>query len=263
MKIPAIPVNKLIILATLVVGISLSSCKQDDPIIAPTLPPVGSLNTDFSDFDTRGQKGVANWFHSAANVTFWNGVLSLTMKIPVAAFNEAFNHEPVQQETNKWMWTYTFGVNQEFNAKLYATVNSGQANWEMHISKTGDYNDFLWYTGTSSLDGKGGSWTLNKSPETPESFVGIEWSINDENFFTIQYTNISPEDTENGAYISYSTMNSNGYDVCYKVFNKGKDNLTNIEYNRTNKNGHVSDFLKYGDNDWHCWGNDLQDIDCE
>ncbi len=247
----------------LVLTVSLNACKKDKAGVAPVLPPSSSMSTDFSDFNSQGQKGVANWFHAAANITVWNTILAVGLAVPVASFNEAFNHEAVLQETNRWMWTYSFGGNKEYTAKLYGTVNNDVVDWEMHISKSGNYTDFLWYTGTSAIDGSSGSWNLNEKPSNPKPFIAIIWSKEDDGTFNIKYTNTVSGDKEKGAYISYGTVANADLDVFYHIYNKEKDNLIEVEYSTSNKNGRVKDFLKFKDYGWNCWNADLQDISCE
>lgn len=48
----------------------------------------------------------------------------------------------------------------------------------------------------------------------------------------------------------------------YDIFNIENDNLLEINWNETDKNGRVKDPIKYGDDEWHCWDQDLQDSEC-
>ena len=51
-------------------------------------------------------------------------------------------------------------------------------------------------------------------------------------------------------------------DALYEIYNKGKDNLVEINWNRTTKAGRIKDPSYYGNSDFHCW-NDLGiDIAC-
>ena len=53
------------------------------------------------------------------------------------------------------------------------------------------------------------------------------------------------------------------YDAMYDIFNKGQNNLTEIKWNRTSKDGRVKDPAHFGDEDWHCWNHLLEDTTCQ
>ena len=132
----------------------------------------------------------------------------------------------------------------------------------MHITKTGIFEDFLWYTGTSLSDGSNVKWILFHKPNNPTELLSIEWNRNSENTGNIKYMNIVPGGTENGAYIKYGDDSDTDLNAYYLIYNKGQDNLTEIEWNQTNKNGRVKDENKFGDTEWHCWDENLKDPDC-
>lgn len=109
-----------------------------------------------------------------------------------------------------------------------------------------------------------GTWTLNRSPEDPEPFIGIEWERSPESDTgTIRYTNIVPGGPENGGYIFLGTTTDTPYDAFYDIYNKGKDNHTDIQWNRTTQAGQIRDPLHFEDEAWHCWDEELADVDCE
>ncbi|KPL16217.1 MAG: hypothetical protein AMJ92_13060, partial [candidate division Zixibacteria bacterium SM23_81] len=121
----------------------------------------------------------------------------------------------------------------------------------------------LWYYGDADLFLTEGTWILNKDPEEPEPFVGIEWHRKvQDTTADIKYTNIVPDGPENGGYIFYGITNDTPYDAFYDIYNKGYDNLTNIEWNRATKDGQVKDPHHFEDEEWHCWDGDLEDIEC-
>jgi hypothetical protein len=55
---------------------------------------------------------------------------------------------------------------------------------------------------------------------------------------------------------------STPYDAFYDIYNAGRDNHTNIEWNLDEKYGRVKDPFHFGDEDWHCWNNLLDDAPC-
>ena len=48
----------------------------------------------------------------------------------------------------------------------------------------------------------------------------------------------------------------------YDIYNSEIDNLIEIKWNNPDRDGRVKDAEHYQDNEWHCWDNYLQDIDC-
>jgi len=166
------------------------------------------------------------------------------MAVPVATFNEAFNQQPQPQYDGSWLWNFSVNVGQStFTAKLFGEIAGDQVGWNMYISKagTGAYEDFLWHSGTSEIGGTQGEWTLLKSPAEPIPFVGIQWFKNDDGTKGIMYTNIVRGGPENGGYISYEVTGNTPYDASYNIFNKGENNLVEINWNKETKTGQIKD----------------------
>ncbi len=256
---------------------SVTGCDKDDDPAGPTaqapdLPPLTSFVMDFDDFQEvrahggpdNGQVAASlNWTFSAINVGVWNIILTTGLIVPTAAFVEAFNHEPVF--VNGW-WTLSYnffpgGVTH--TARLQGKVQDGQVIWEMYISRSGLFTDFLWYSGVVELDGSEGQWILYTAPDDPVTMLQIDWHRDaDLGTADLKYTNIIPENDENGGYIFYGSTASDTFDRCYDIYHKSADNLTEIEWNFTTKVGRVKDETHFGDTDWHCWDELLQDVVC-
>lgn len=239
---------------------------------APTIPPKESFVMDFSNFQSSGSMSKTNqilskqnWGWAALNVGIWNTMITVGLAVPVAAFVESFNHDPVEQEDGTWIWQYDFNVfNIKHTAELHGKIEASGVTWKMYISKENFYDNFLWYTGESDFLAIQGNWILNHEPNNPEPLLDITWNRNpQEGTANIKYTNIEPDGAENGGYIFYGIVNETPYDTFYDIFNKGKDNHTHIKWNRTSKDGRVKDPLHFGDDDWHCWDHTLEDATCQ
>lgn len=116
---------RLIYILTLIV-LLLTACTNDNPINpqeqAPVVPPQSTFIMDFNDFPDTSSLAIfpkfqfgdtvsfANWGWSAVNIFVWNSVLTLTLAVPIAAFAESFNHEPVLQPDDSWLWSYNVSV---------------------------------------------------------------------------------------------------------------------------------------------------------
>jgi len=278
--------RKISSLLVLLLAITLFTSCQKEPIdkilepVAPELPAVESFVmpfTGFEDSDTSGivggsadEKSITsfhNWFYSASNVVLWSVGVHLNLSIPIASFHEAFNATPEYQGDNVWTWTYVANVDSGvYQCELTGEIlNADELEWTMHISKAGAFSDVLWYTGITSVDGNKGTWTLNHRPNNPQSFIGIEYAKDDNAAqSSIRYTNLIPNSADNGDYIEYNKANNSSatYDRGYDVFKNNQNNLLEIEWNSTLKFGRVKNKGHFGDTDWHCWDEDLMDVEC-
>jgi len=253
--------------------ISFTACNEDDnenidPGVAPEIPPVTTFLMDFS-ITVGNEEGrldsKENWIFSAINVGVWNTVIVVTFAVPVASFVESFNHEPTfDPGLPGWIWEYDYTVlNSTYHAKLQGEITLSSIEWDMFISLEGVYEDFNWYSGSSKLDGLSGSWQLNDNPNDPKDFLAIDWNrtaageISD-----IKYTNIVDGTDDNGSFIFFEIDEAGGFDRQYDIFNNPENNSTEIEWSSTTSEGRVKDQNHFGDDEYHCWDEILDDVDC-
>ena len=269
--------RKLSFLLVIVISIFMfQSCMKDqDGTInskkAPELPAVGSLVMPFQDFSEPRKDGITgrtidNWIYSATNVLVWNTVLTVHLHVPVIAFYESFKHEANYQGNGVWLWSYevTDDQNKTFLVKLYGELLvNDEIKWDMYVSQIGGFSNMHWFSGTTARDKSYAHWTLNFDPASPKPCLSIDFNRNSSSS-SIRYTNIIPNVPENGGYIEYREGSISGTDFnrAYDVFGAEINNLMQINWNSIYKNGRVKDFKKYSDNEWHCWGTDFQDMDC-
>jgi hypothetical protein len=256
--------------------ILLISCESDKTTNTqeqtPTIPPQSTMIIDFSEFpDTSTGDGLQNvdvsrnnWGWAALNVSVWNSVLTLTLAVPVAAFAEAFNHQPIQQPDGSWLWQYTVNVQGgSYTAKLYGKTVTEGVEWKMLLSRTGVYTDFEWFKGFSNLPATEGTWTLNKDPNLPSPFLYIEWHRNtQEETADVKYTKLSPTLPENEGYIFYGKTNEIPYNRFYQIFDAAENRTIDIKWNYEQLFGRVKDPIHFEDELWHCWDETLNDIVC-
>ena len=279
--------KKITFVLTLVLAISIfQSCQKEETIIdngaAPTLPPAESFIMPFNGFEDADTSGYVtndggadertltfhNWVYSVTHVLVWNTILTVNLAIPVASFRGAFNHEAEFQGNGVWLWAYEFTGDggATYKAKLYGELLAvGEVQWDMYISKVGGFSDVHWYSGKTNNNNSTASWTLNHQPNNPQSFLNIDYTKdNGNNVGVIRYTNIQPNNPGNGGYIEHrrSSDQSVEFNRAYDIFKAENNNLLEINWNAPNNNGRVKDEAKFGDQDWHCWGVNLQDTDC-
>lgn len=253
----------------------LVNCKKDkNSKNPPQLPPQTSMVMDFSDFSSStidltkklDSNSYANHNWAALNVGVWNLIITVGLAVPVASFYEAFNHQYIKENDNLWSWSYSFiAQNVNHTAKLTAMYieDDNKIQWDMYISKDKVYSNFHWYSGYSNISGLEGKWTLNESNIKPSPLLEILWHRNTSTGASdIKYTNIVPNGPENGGYIYYSVTPGATLDASYDIFNKGENNLINIQWNKTSKNGRIKDAKHFLNTDWHCWDNLFLDCNC-
>ncbi|MFH1688582.1 MAG: hypothetical protein ABIE70_13820 [bacterium] len=250
---------------------------SDNPTISgpqpPELPPQSTFIMDFDDFDVSA--GIARmeqpllaqagtyWGHAAFRVLVWDVIIGIGMAVPSAAFVEAFQHTPVQQADSSWDWTYSITSGVQHTCRLNGKVNGSEVQWHMYLTKDGFFEDYPWYSGSHDLALTEGSWILNRDPELPNPFLSIEWHRDPAtNTGDLKYTNIIPGDAENGGYIFYGSTTGGTYDRFYDIYNKGLENLTEIEWNHPVGNGRIKDPNLFGNSSWHCWDGTLENVIC-
>ena len=270
--IKLLPIFFVLVVIGLIVSCEDDKSTNPQQNEAPAIPPQSSFMINSNEFpDTSTSGGLddlsltkVNWSLAAGNVSYWNSILYVTLSIPAAAFIEAFNHQPVRQDDGSWLWQYSVSYNGEtYTAKLYGTSLSYGVNWKMLLSKSGSYTDIEWFTGFSNLQTTEGNWTVNKNPELVSPFLSIEWERNiQEETANIKYTIISPTVQHNGSYVFYGRTNDVSFNRFYQIFNSDNNNLTNIKWNYESKFGRIKDPVYFGDNNFHCWDERLDDTDC-
>lgn len=243
--------------------------------VAPEIPPASSFVIDFSDFPEQPLASAAMapampaagayWLRSAAVVGVWNFVIVGTLAPPVAAFVASFNNTAVwDEDASAWTWSYNFmALGTQHSARLEARLITNGVQWDMYITRDGSFEDFHWYSGISDASGTSGTWSLNRSPEDPTAFIDIEWDRSTSgDTYEITYTNVVAGAAEYGSYITYGVTDDTTHDAFYDLFGAQASNLTEIEWNRTTKEGRTRDPAHFEDSDWHCWDANLDNTTC-
>ena len=244
----------------LALTIMFLSCSEQeiDPGTAPDMPESSTMEMDFSNFQENSGGRLAeayNWGTAVTAVGIWNTVLTVTLALPVASFKAAASKTPTfDHDRNVWVWSFDHNVlGRTYSFELLGKKVDGSIEWQMYASEENGFQNALWYTGTSALDGSEGQWILNKNGNNPSEFLQIDWSKESDEIAGIKYTNI--EDPAN-PYIEYGKSDNADFNRYYNVV--GSDNSLRIEWNKENGNGR----LKIGDESYQCWDTAFQDIEC-
>jgi hypothetical protein len=236
------------------------ACEKEKKSSAPELPPLSTFSIQVGDFSTQKAAGSYGNFLTAVLATgYWNTVLTAYLAVPVASYAEAFHHPAQRLDNNTWEWTYQVLVQDTtYTANLFAFIETNAINMEMHISKEGGFQDFVWYTGTFNLQRTEGQWTIQDNPETDMTWLNIIWHYDYEaKTFDVQYTNVYSTGDYKDSYIKYGIRNDNAYDAFYNIYSSPDDKTYEIDLNTTTNEGRI-----YYEALWHCWDATLQDMIC-
>lgn len=247
-----------------------AGCKKDkgEP---PMLPPQGSMMIDFDNFSvfkkSAGLKGTENssWEFAATVADIWKLLITNTLIVPITSFKLAIDQDPVFVSDNLWQWSYSASVGGViYKARLTGQIGDVNVVWKMYIAKegAGAFPEFLWFEGTSKLDGTGGQWILYQSSSVPVAFLQIDWTKSGPSIATIQYTYIKNGDQFKTSSILYG-LTTGPYDAFYTIhyFNNVKFSDVDVKWNTTTRNGTVrcSDYL---DGSWFCWNSNKINVAC-
>src|SRR5664280_1839269 len=105
-----------------------------------------------------------------------------------------------------------------YKARLTGLIRTGDVQWKMYVSRdgTGGFAEFLWFEGTSKLDGTGGQWIINQSALSPVAFLQIDWTKPGTTIGTVTYTFVKAGDAFNTSFIEYG-LTSNVLNAYYTI----------------------------------------------
>ncbi|MEQ9303172.1 MAG: hypothetical protein RJQ14_04590 [Marinoscillum sp.] len=257
------------------VSVLMVGCGEDveNPGNPPELPPKASLTANLGNFpqnedgrvDETNAKG--NFLFAAVNVGFWQTLVGAAIVIPAAAFEAAFDEsfEYVASE-RKWKSSYTVGTSGSLiSAELYAENKGETVGWEMYLSQEGQFDRFLWFTGESRVDNTGGEWILYTTPADPKEVLHIDWDRNGADFINSKYVMVDSESSKEGSFIEYGLSTEADFTHYYEVSvvdTEGDDYDAFILFNETTTEGRIKSEAYFGDSDFRCWDDGLEDIDC-
>jgi hypothetical protein len=267
----------IITLVFILSGILMHGCKKDhgNP---PALPPDESMTIDFSNFESgkkgdvsiSGPKGTlnSNWVFSADAALLWKAIIYTTLAVPVYSFQAAADQTPVYLNNNTWQWSCDATILAvTYNARLTGQITESNIVWKMYISKegTGGYTDFLWFDGTSKIDGTGGQWRLYESQQNAVEVLKIDWTVTSDKIGMIKYTYTKAGNAFAGSYIEYGLTSSalnayytiHYYNTSYQQFYD-----LNVEWSTTLHNGRVKCPGHFGTSDWYCWDSNFLNATC-
>lgn len=271
---------------TMILGVSCNKSDGDDQLPNSTaleLPPFESLAIDFGGFIDNSSSGKhasteiagTNWLYPRIVIGVWNTALFTNLAVPVASFAGAFDHDASFIGDNTWQWQYTVeGFGGEYTSRLTGELATDEVVWKMYVTKSGigEFEEFLWFSGVSDLDGQAGAWTLYQSAEHPNRMIDIEWSRENDEIGNVKYiwvrelNEAGEADLFKNSYLEFG-LEEGDLDAFYDlhVYDYQMESFVdvNIKWNSTDNNGRVMAPSYFEDELWHCWNGNGENVDCE
>jgi hypothetical protein len=98
-------------------------------------------------------------------VSYWSAVTGLALVTPVALFVNTLQVSPTPSDDKlTWVWERNHPA-LGFISKLTGTIAGDSVRWTMSVTGK-NLNDFVWYTGTSTLTAKSGNWIFRDTTGT-------------------------------------------------------------------------------------------------
>ncbi|WP_185152738.1 hypothetical protein, partial [Fulvivirga aurantia] len=229
---------------------------------------VATMEMNFSNFKEDNSGGRIeesnNWAVAATTVGVWNTILAVNLAIPVSAFKAAISQKPsYDSDRALWVWRFDYDVvGRTYSSELTAGFVNDGVEWNMYISQQNGFQDVLWYSGVMNTGGTEGYWMLNIDGDSPRDFLRIDWEKENEEIGKIKYTSIDATADLNGSYIEYSKSADVEFNRSYDIYIDKDDNLVEIDWNSNDGNGRIKNSDFYGDDLFHCWDTNFENIDC-
>ena len=254
-----------------------AGCKKDKGT-PPVLPPANTMIIDFSNFEpkTKGAnddsfpKGsqISNWEFAAGAAMLWKAIIWTTLAVPVYSFDQITEKSPVYVDDNTWEWNTTATIlNTTYKARLTGQIMESTVQWKMYISKegSGSFTDFLWFSGTSDLNGTSGEWVLYESNQNPVEILRIDWSKTASEIGSVTYTFTKNGNPLKDSYITYG-LTSNTLNAYYEIsyYNTSFQQVfeLEVEWSTSQHNGRVRCPAHFENDDWYCWDSNFANIEC-
>lgn len=247
--------------------------ETENPENAPELPPQASMSAEIGNFPQNGSGRVdatlakSNFLFASVNVIYWQTIVAAGVVVPAAAFQEAFNHPFTYDKASKeWKSEYSVQAGgKTVEATLVASrTESETIHWEMYLTVSGQFEDYLWFSGDSRVDNTGGDWVIYAGPQASGTLFKIDWDRDGDDFLYSKYT-LTNESSRVGSYIAYGETDEEGFSHFYEVSitdTEGDDYDANIYFDETTKVGKVKSQAYFEDELWHCWDENLDDVSC-
>lgn len=253
----------------LIAGLIVTSCNDDPASLngdePPQLPPIESMEVDFSTFEDNQQakaKANSNFAQAALRALVMKAAIDFNLAIPRALLAAAAESEAEFNDEGEWVWSYTHNAGEDtFEVRLVATrQDNDSVRWQFFVTNSMlEIENKLFFDGTTTADGSQGTWTYyNLSGEGNEPVSNIEWSVTGEEEVSLRLEVVSDRFNNEGDFIEYSFDGTVKHAVYY---NAGEDETTELQWNVGTKAGYLI-APNYNNGEQACWDENFEDISC-
>lgn len=249
-----------------------TTCSDDNPVSVkekpPQLPPVASMEMDFSAFNssTASNANIAadalnNYKEAAARIFILKILVDAHLQFPRLML-EMINRTDAVNENGEWIWTYSFSHNGfDIEFKLVAAREGEKVNWAMYVSGSifGAEGN-LFFEGTTNQDATKGKWIYYSffPFENSGPLSKVEWAVSSKDNVSLKFTLLIGKEGRGGSTIDYH------FDGTVKraiFYNSLKDMTTEIAWNVNTKAGYII-APDYNNGVKSCWNSSLQNVSC-
>jgi len=248
------------------------SCTDNPATISekpPQLPPVNSMEMDFSNFQHKQKSTGANnlstdnFTRASGAALLMKGIVGLNLAIPKLLLKAAQNADAQLNDASKWEWNYSkTSDSNTYSVRLVASRNGNdKVNWEFYVTSTNlGLEDQLFFSGTTNTDGTSGIWTYYSLQNTNSQEVvsQINWTVNGSNDVSLKLEVKSDRNNHQGDFIEY-TFDGTLKTATYYDASSGE--TTKIQINVNTHAGYISS-PNYNSGEKACWDSNYQDTTC-
>jgi hypothetical protein len=241
-------------------------CNNINPIgasqDAPNLPPETSMTIPQFGSDAGLGKSDASGTQFAfslacLSVTYWTTSVKLALLQPALLFKicHSTNSSPLPDNSG-WVWRVQ--DNQGFSAELIGRVENDQVNWTMSVSG-GNLTNFVWFTGTSVITGRQGTWVFNDTAHGGTPSIRFAYDM----ARTRDVVTVSVIQEGNPTKGSYLEWIESGNEMSFEAYGAEKNEKFLISWDKVTEAGYISNLVS---GDKYCWDtkqNSHRDIACQ
>ena len=233
----------------------------------PEIPELQQYQPETGYFDSSTQKmsvQAGTGYNAAAQIV--QGTVEpmfSTAGVYLPFFSQAQNSEPIYND-GVWEWTYTynqFGQTAEIRLTAETNESTGSVNWSLYLSTSSsdgmNFDDYQFMTGSTALDGSGGSWNIY--PYEPggadDPVITFDWTRQDEDNYTASYA-INTSGTSTTFNITYT---EEGPEHTLEVVSADGEHDLVIYWNTDTGTGYIDQ----AGSDRICWNSNYENVPCQ
>ncbi len=222
---------------------------------APQLPDSVAFNIEYSLLKQLNSGGShAKAAYTAAKA--WTIILADSVFLPFNAYSEYSAVEPELQENDYWMWKTDFMHNEKlYETSLVGRIKGDTTSWFQYIGRDTSILNYKWMVGKTVSANDSAYWEVSDHPFN---------ALNRGYYLAVKKNEVGLLKRVGYAtiYIEVSDVQVESYNLLWTV-RTGAGEFIDIYLNSEDLSGRIRSVSGFGDETWHCWDENLKNIDCE